>query len=1093
MNSSGIKRGLAVSAISALAIAGIPQIAFADSIDAQTGAGTVELFTQYSGNASVQNDGVNTTVHLLAGGGPDITQVRFEYGPVATPTVIATVSRTNGVFSTEWAPPVALYGTNVAIRAVGLNAVGNPVGGAATDTATATVGANTPAIDIANAPGSTVGVFRQPYGVEEPEVNGTPFFGVDHNTQPAIVTGTTSGAGAVRLEDLSNQSRVFPATATPTPGAADANGVRSFRGTVNFQDYTLATGANAVNEAVAGASQAGGSDDAEVLNLRSQTITTVTAVATPASVPNNGATSTAVVTVQDQFGELLSGAQVIFDADNDGVWDTNESEGYTNASGQVSFPGLTGAAAPGTTYNFFVNTTDGNDFEPAVDFRRSVTVTSFAQVPTTLTSTSADGAAFDVNEYGAGDIVARLLDQNGAGVPNATVSYRIGFVPFTQTTPPTTFTPQVGSGTTDAEGRLTIPFTAQAVGGTYTLSTFVERDGTPGQTAGDLSGTDLTFKAGDSTLAFADAPTASRTAGTTATFNASLKLEDGTALAGRVVNFTYAPTGNSQLAAQANQPAGTTQTSANAATDTTDAAGVVSVAVTDPAAPPTAELNNALDADTANTPNIGNAAEDAVDLDIDFARAEAPANATVTISAIGTTRPGTPIAGTVTVTTPNALPGLPANGEVGQQVTLTLPAASGAFFTDNTFDPAPAVGADGGEFKSLGKSITITTGAGGVSPQFFVSIERDAGFDDDGLVEAIVTATAGATATSPADTEDVDFDSANPLNGGEVQLVLSPEDEQEGDTTPADTNQDVAYDVYVTDQFGNRVGGETVNLSAEGDDDDTDVFLPGTVVSDFDDDGDFTVTSDDEDDVTVTASWTTDTSKFVADGPDAGTVPDGPVAGTETLTDTASVTFADTVIDEAATTLTGTPETQASLNQAVTETLKVVDSNGDPVVNAPVTFTRSGAGGVETVERTTNANGVATYVFTSAVKGTTSITAEVTALGQTVSKADTVTFVDGGKRPIRVNTTGGQANGGRTDIIRIRVSSTGTPAGATATLFRKVGDRNVRVAVKRVGTNNRAEFRVRDRNGVNRLTSYFVVVGQTDDTLGRRGPVKKFR
>ena len=33
---------------------------------------------------------------------------------------------------------------------------------------------------------------------------------------------------------------------------------------------------------------------------------------------------------------------------------------------------------------------------------------------------------------------------------------------------------------------------------------------------------------------------------------------------------------------------------------------------------------------------------------------------------------------------------------------------------------------------------------------------------------------------------------------------------------------------------------------------------------------------------------------------------------------------------------------------------------------------------------------------------------------------------------------------------------------------------------------------MRDTNG-NKLTSYFVVVAPTNDTLGRRGPVKKFR
>ena len=110
-SSSGMKRGLAATAISALAVTGLPLFAtsaHADSVNDQVGPGNVELYTQYTGVASVQNDGVNRTVHLLAGGGDDVVQVRFEYVPApAAPVVIDTVSRVNGVFSTEWAPPVS--------------------------------------------------------------------------------------------------------------------------------------------------------------------------------------------------------------------------------------------------------------------------------------------------------------------------------------------------------------------------------------------------------------------------------------------------------------------------------------------------------------------------------------------------------------------------------------------------------------------------------------------------------------------------------------------------------------------------------------------------------------------------------------------------------------------------------------------------------------------------------------------------------------------------------------------------------------------------------------------------------------------------
>ena len=424
----------------------------------------------------------------------------------------------------------------------------------------------------------------------------------------------------------------------------------------------------------------------------------------------------------------------------------------------------------------------------------------------------------------------------------------------------------------------------------------------------------------------------------------------------------------------------------------------------------------------------------------------------MTISTIGTTKPGVAIAGTVQVTTPNAVPGLPANNVAGQQVVLTLPATSSAFFTDGTPDPAPVNGANTGELKSLGKTITVTTGAGGVTPQFFVAIERDAGFDDDGLVEAIVTATAGVTATSPADTEDVDFDSANPLNGGEVQLVLSPAGEQDASTDPADTGQNVYYDVYTTDQFGNRVGGATVGLTAVGDDDDTDTDIEvdgvgvNSVLSDFDDDGDFYVTTDDADDVTVTATWNAPFSEYAVSTANPPVVTT--TTGNRALTDTADVTFANTTFEPAGATLTGNPETSAPVNTAVAETFTAVDSNGDPIVGAPVTFTRSGAGGVRdrhphdqrrTVSRPT-CSPAPGWRHDHHRRGHR---AGLDPVGERHGAPSPPSARS--QKAIRVNTTGGQANGGRTDIIRIRVTGENSAAGAQATLFKKVNGRTVRV------------------------------------------------
>ena len=64
--------------------------------------------------------------------------------------------------------------------------------------------------------------------------------------------------------------------------------------------------------------------------------------------------------------------------------------------------------------------------------------------------------------------------------------------------------PTTGTATTGPQGYANIPFTNKGEG-EYTLSAYVNQDGTPGQGPGDLSAADLEFKAGEANLVFADA------------------------------------------------------------------------------------------------------------------------------------------------------------------------------------------------------------------------------------------------------------------------------------------------------------------------------------------------------------------------------------------------------------------------------------------------------------------------------------------------------------------------------------------------------------------------------------------------------------
>ena len=132
MKSSGIKRGLAAIAVSAVAVAGIPALAMADSIDTQVtpavGPTDVQLYndnTSFSGpiDLTAKNDGTDTTVRLEAGAGINVPAVIFQVsrngGAFAD---IATVAARNddGAFSYEWNPAAngAFPGDTIDLRVV---------------------------------------------------------------------------------------------------------------------------------------------------------------------------------------------------------------------------------------------------------------------------------------------------------------------------------------------------------------------------------------------------------------------------------------------------------------------------------------------------------------------------------------------------------------------------------------------------------------------------------------------------------------------------------------------------------------------------------------------------------------------------------------------------------------------------------------------------------------------------------------------------------------------------------------------------------------------------------------------------------------
>ena len=66
-------------------------------------------------------------------------------------------------------------------------------------------------------------------------------------------------------------------------------------------------------------------------------------------------------------------------------------------------------------------------------------------------------------------------------------------------------------------------------------------------------------KAGEAVAEWNDGDVAQAGASTTKVLSGTYALEDGTALAGRRVDFTWAPNGDAVIAPQSSQPAGTTR------------------------------------------------------------------------------------------------------------------------------------------------------------------------------------------------------------------------------------------------------------------------------------------------------------------------------------------------------------------------------------------------------------------------------------------------------------------------------------------------------------------------------------------------------
>ncbi len=900
MNSSGITRGLAVSAIAALALSGLAMApASAQTVgdglsQAPNNLGAnpdanpdVVLFAPFDGaGLSQKSDGVNATVTLLAGtptnidpdGGGAQTPVfshsiRFEYSTDggATYTTINTIPVDRGVATTQWAP---VAGTN-RIRAQAVTQANAPLGNP--DVSNVTVNPNGNPVYLNPAAGAV----RTPLGVYAPTVGGNGTIAVTGKTGDPAPANTRLSVDGPRvagpIEPLTTNGAI-------TSGA-DAAGMYSFAKTLTVDATNIPVDAPSdlpddvivtVDNGLAG------STDGQVYALYRQRIENLNQVTAPvspgyqanvngdvnagnAAQPSGGAPdgnagndiSKYDITVKDQNGAPVAGVPIYQSnsAGNPAVTVGQQADGTNDPGGPVAsnFFGVRtvtlrentidmgadtdGVAGQQTAY-YVVDVNANGTYQNTVDVLIPVVQTNAPAAVAKIELTNNLGTAQDDDETGT--VTIKVTDANGNPVqnvvPNVTVTRTSG------TNPPVVTNPVVAP--TNNQGNTTV--TAQGFDDVKTLINIVAKviNGTTGS---------IDIESDRSAVVWDNGALAQALAGSSTTETGKLRLPSGKTLGGRILALTLTRTtdangngvvepgdnGDAFFAATADQPAGTITGGALNAQTTTSATGTFAVKITDPSPAPGAELDDIVTAASAALSDAGDTVS--TSMRVDFIRS-------LTATRIEITNPdGAPnqADGLASVNFPSAglnndiaKPGALSRGEVRafnadgvlldvSTVNVTL---NEGFFVDvssvaTAFDGTPTAGALV-DYKDAGKARAVSA-VDGVAT-FYTTIERNAGFDDDGTVADKINATVGSVSDVHDLTWTTDFAS---FGGGQQATNLSATDpivvslnttEQTGTqqssilpkarASAGSSAQVVDFDVVTKDVFGNRTSS-TLNVT----------------------------------------------------------------------------------------------------------------------------------------------------------------------------------------------------------------------------------------------------------------------------------------
>jgi len=1123
MNSSGIRRGLAVSAVSALAFAGLAlSPANAQTIDDALDAGDHTVLYVPNGNWTVSKkaDGQNTTFTLLAGApkavvGTTVNAIHFS-STGATPNLNVVIPVTAGVAEYQWDVPAQ---NGIVVTAQAVDAANNPIGTSDSWTISA---ANAATNDSVSVDGS----LREKKGYYT--LGGSNF---------VSVTGQQNG-GTGTAYALNPVNGVFGGGTGITASGPVVGGINPWGAVVDVPPAYI--NADAADDDVPIAVLGNQDEDGNVFSLYKQTVAgaDVKAPVAPGyssnvsgdlngadpSQPSGGAPDGIVgnditqylITVKDQFGKPVAGVPT-YESDPAGVPEDhtlrNANNGAINGATAVSTDwtgtrrvtlsetlmdsgGANGDQNPaaGVQSTYIVVDLNGDHvYQNSGDVLLQISQTNIPAAPASITLVNklpatapsvANATAQDDDE--CGDVVVTVKDADGNPVQNATPTITV-----TKTTNGvTTVTHPAVTGPTNPAGQTHV---AGCLQGANNDKTSIKVEAT---TINGTAATPLVVESDEADVVWDEGTTDQAKNGTSVTEGAKLKLPSGSGLPGRTVGLTYGPTDNSSFAPQAAQPAGIVTGTPTTATATTAAGGAFSIVVTDPATPNGEELNNTITA-TAPALSSGGDVINSV-LDLDFLRSLTPTSVKIYndpsassqadglsylldgengLAPFGTDdRPSPGGLGLGTVAAFNS------DGVLLDDVDIPLTITEGNFVNQaDPFDPAPAVGNMAGEWKSAGKTQTISTNDG--VGLFVVNIERNAGFDDDGLVADKIHAAVGSA------TAEHDFDwstRTEPLNQGSFSVTLS--DSQDSSILPkarageGDSAQQVYYDVVTTDQFGNRTQQD---IDVTDNSPVADFFFPNGDSSQFDLSNPAIVAySEDAANQSLEVELPAATSYKYTDDPTDGSfsITSLPAlfayttfSASEQQKNTDAINWYTVDLDDPSLyTLTQEGAENVPVGSTVSYTLTATDPEGQPLNGIGVGFLRVGPGdegqdddGQQT--DITNENGEAFYDFAGSVPGIASVSAVVyDDMGPFdyhrlfVVGPDTVTFDNGPKEAIDA-TLSGKNNGAKDD--KLTVEAPAAAKDAVVKLFKYVkGDRRL-VDTKSLSDAGLAKFTVTDKNG----------------------------